>query len=164
MISGSRGISQIGTGALTLTAVNTYSGVTTIASGAQLILAGGAGIASSSVVDNGVLNIAAPTATPQIQSLAGSGTVSLGAQTLQLTNASGNFAGVIAGTGGLILGGGTQTLSGISSYAGATQINGGTLTVTGSRRQLQRRNRQCRGHAGGDRHRCRCCMSTAAVR
>jgi autotransporter-associated beta strand protein len=64
--------------------------------------------------------------------LSGSGSVALGAKTLTLTNASGNFAGVIGGTGGVTLAAGKETLSGVNTYTGATSINGGTLNITGS--------------------------------
>ena len=58
--------------------------------------------------------------------------------TLTLANSSGNqtFAGVLAnGTGGLALsmdGTGSQTLSGISTYTGATTVNSGELIVDGT--------------------------------
>ena len=75
--------------------------------------------------------------------------ISLGAQTLTLTNASGTFSGVIAdgglfgGVGGaLTIGGGTETLTGTNTYTGATTVdlgatlklgNGGTTgTVAGA--------------------------------
>jgi outer membrane autotransporter protein len=131
-ISGTGGVSQLGTGILTLTAANTYTGVTTIASGATLQLGAANSIASSSnVADNGVLDVSV-TASPKISSLSGAGKVSLGAQTLSITNGAGSFSGIISGTGGVSVSGGTQTLAGANSYSGATAINGGTLSVTGS--------------------------------
>ena len=131
-ISGTGGVSQLGPGILTLTAVNTYTGVTTIASGATLQIGVANSIAASSnVADNGLLDVSA-TASPKISSLSGSGKVSLGAQTLSITNGAGSFAGIISGTGGVSVSGGTQTLAGTNTYTGATAINGGTLAVTGS--------------------------------
>jgi autotransporter-associated beta strand protein len=131
-ISGSGGVSQIGGGTLILGAVNTYTGATTIASGSVLQLGAPNSIAASSqVADNGTFDISNMTA-PQISSLAGSGTVTLGSQTLQITNGSTSFSGAITGSGGLAVSGGTQTLAGTNSYTGATAVNGGTLSVTGS--------------------------------
>ncbi|KQV36727.1 hypothetical protein ASC93_21000, partial [Massilia sp. Root335] len=75
---------------------------------------------SSSVADYGVLDISAASNGAQIQSLSGSGSVALGAQTLALSNANDVFAGTIAGAGGLAVNGGTETLAGINSYTGAT--------------------------------------------
>ena len=64
--------------------------------------------------------------------LSGSGTVTLGAQTLTLTDAATTFSGAIDGIGGLTLTTGTETLTGDNLYTGATTINGGTLTLSGS--------------------------------
>lgn len=60
--------------------------------------------------------------------------VSLGEQTLTIDQEEDSeFAGVIEGTGDLVLtGGGVLNLSGDSTYTGATLINGGTLAVNGS--------------------------------
>ncbi|MDE5461717.1 autotransporter domain-containing protein [Bradyrhizobium sp. CSS354] len=119
---------------------NTYTGTTTIASGGELDLINFGGndgsiATSSNVVANGFFDISALSAGTSIQSLAGSGNVNIGANTLTITNGIGNFAGVIddAGAGGgLTLTGGTQTLSGANTYTGATTINGGRLIVDGS--------------------------------
>lgn len=131
-ISGRGGVSQLGTGTLILSGANTYTGTTTIASGGTLQLASGKSLATSSnVADNGLFDVSTTTS-PQISSLSGSGKVSLGAQTLAITNGAGSFSGVISGTGGVTLSGGTQTFAGANTYSGATAINGGTLSVTGS--------------------------------
>lgn len=119
---------------------NTYTGTTTIASGGELDLinfggSDGSIATSSSVIANGVFDIASLSAGTSIKSLSGSGAVNLGANTLTITNGNGTFAGVIddAGAGGgLTLTGGTQTLTGINTYTGATAVNGGTLVVDGS--------------------------------
>lgn len=119
---------------------NTYTGTTTIAAGGELDLinfggSDGSIATSRNVVSNGILDITSLSAGTSIMSLAGSGTVNLGASTLTITNGIGNFAGVIddAGAGGgLTVAGGTQTLSGANTYSGATTVNGGTLVVDGS--------------------------------
>ncbi len=117
-------------GTASLDGTNTYTGATAINAGATLALAGAGSIAASAdVEDNGVFDIAATTAGASIQSLSGNGAVNLGAQTLTLTNASGDFAGSINGTGGLALNGGNAILSGTNTYTGGTTINGGVLQV-----------------------------------
>ncbi|MCK1396961.1 autotransporter domain-containing protein [Bradyrhizobium sp. 4] len=119
---------------------NTYTGTTTIASGGELDLINSAGsdgsIATSrNVIANGIFDISALSAGTSIKSLAGSGNVNIGANTLTITNGIGNFAGVIddgGAGGGLTIAGGKQTLSGANTYSGPTTVNGGTLVVDGS--------------------------------
>ncbi|HWU78023.1 MAG TPA: hypothetical protein VN043_16110, partial [Rhodanobacter sp.] len=135
VIGGTGGLT-LTTGTETLTGVNTYSGATTI-NGGTLALTGTGSVASSSgVTDNGTFDISGTTAGATITSLAGSGAVALGSQTLTLSNAAGTFSGVIGGAGGkLTLTGGTETLTGVNTYTGGTIVNGGTL-VAGSDNNL----------------------------
>ena len=132
-ISGSGAVQQIGSGATTLTAVNTYAGITTISAG-TLALSGAGSIANSSgVIDNATFDISATTAGAAIKNLSGAGIVTLGSRTLTLTNASGTFAGAIGGNGGLVKqGAGLFELSGVNTYAGPTTVAGGNLRVNGS--------------------------------
>lgn len=129
--TGVGGLSVTGGGTLSLLADNTYSGATSITAGSTLVLAGAGAIASSSrVVADGTFNVSAVTpANATIRSLAGSGSVLLGAKTLEITAANDSFAGVISGTGGLTLSGGTQTLTGANTYSGASNVLGGTLQI-----------------------------------
>lgn len=126
-----------GGGTLALTAVNTYTGTTNIDSGSTLALIDGGSIsASSTVVANGTFNIAGTTDGAFIQSLSGSGAVTLGSKELVINGTtSSTFDGVIAGVGGnlTIAGSATQTLTNTNTYTGATAINSdATLALTGS--------------------------------
>ncbi len=142
IIGGTGALTKTGASALTLTGADTYSGQTWIQSG-TLALSGSGAIANSSrVVADGTFDISAVTPTgASIQSLAGAGSVALGAKTLTLTNANDTFAGAITGTGGLTVSAGTQTLTGSSNYTGITSVtgtgnlqllNGGKITGTSS--------------------------------
>jgi fibronectin-binding autotransporter adhesin len=135
VIDGTGGL-RVTAGTETLTGSNGYTGATTI-DGGTLALSGAGSIAASSGVTLApgaffdISNSAGGGAT--IKSLAGTaGTVTLGAKTLTLSNASGTFGGAITGSGGLTLAAGTQTLTGTSTYTGATTINGGTLALSGA--------------------------------
>jgi autotransporter-associated beta strand protein/YVTN family beta-propeller protein len=134
-ISGPGSLTKIGAGTLTLADSSTYTGPTAVNAGT---LQGGAVNAFSpfsafTVASGAVLNLAS--FNQSIGSLAGVGAVTLGSATLTTgnDNTSTTFAGTISGTGGLTkIGIGALTLSGLSSYSGATTVNAGTLIVNGS--------------------------------
>ena len=129
------GLNKIGTGTLTLSGLNTYTGPTLVNAGT---LQAGAVNAFSpesafTVASGATLNLAGFDQT--IGSLAGAGAVTLGAATLT-TNGDGSdttFSGTISGSGGLVkVGEGTLTLLGNNSYTGGTLLNEGTLAVGSS--------------------------------
>lgn len=114
---------------------NTYDGATLVTGPGALEL-GAAGVlpnGTAVTVDTGsTLDLAGFNET--IGSLAGSGSVLLGAGTLTTGNASDTtFGGVISGTGNLVKqGGGQLTLSGANTYTGTTTVQIGTLAVSNS--------------------------------
>ncbi|WP_210253754.1 autotransporter outer membrane beta-barrel domain-containing protein [Bradyrhizobium sp. S69] len=133
VISGGGGL-EIAGGVQTLSGINTYSNETQIDNGAKLALKANGAIANSSVALAGAatLDISQTTGT-SVGGLFGtssSGRVSLGAQTLTITNGS-FFDGVIqdggiaGGTGGglTIAGNAVQQLGGVNTYTGLTTIN-----------------------------------------
>lgn len=129
-ISGAGNLSKVGTGVFTLSGTNSYTGKTwldggTLKAGAanSLSSASAVEVASGTELDlDGFDQV--------IGSLAGAGTVSLGAGTLTTggNNDWTGFSGTINGTGGLTKkGSGTFTLSGSNTYTGATKVDAGTL-------------------------------------
>jgi autotransporter-associated beta strand protein len=114
-ISGSGNLVISGTGSQTLTGVNTFTGPTTINTGATLQLGNGAAgndgtiLNTTGILDNGTL----------------------------IYNRSGVLSTSVAihGSGNVTMSGtGTQTLAGVDSYTGATTVSGsgGRLIVSGS--------------------------------
>ena len=136
VISGTNGnIIKAGTGTLTLSASNTYTGTTQVSAGTLTVSGSGRLSDSTAVtVDSGaVYNVAV---SDTVASIAGAGSITLGSNTLTSggSDASTTFSGVISGTNGNIIkaGTGTLTLSGANTYTGTTTINAGDLTVSGS--------------------------------
>jgi len=145
VISGTGGLTMVGTGTLYLTGSNTYTGATTISALSTLYL--NPGVGGSSIIDDasavtvdGTLDLIGKNET--IGSLVGSGMVTSTpgwwwsdvTLTVGANNTSTTFSGVIGG-GQISLvkeGTGTLALSGINTYAGETTVNAGTLTLTGT--------------------------------
>lgn len=123
-------------GSQSFSGANTYTGATTINSGGTLVLVVGASMKSAVTVNTGgAISIATgvtSTGSATIVSLGGTGTVALGANTLVLSGAGHEYAGVISGTGGLWISGGAEKLSGANTYTGTTTVSAGTLYLTGS--------------------------------
>jgi autotransporter-associated beta strand protein len=102
-------INNTGSGVAVFTGANTYSGLTNISAGTLQLGDGSAGhdgtIAGSSIVDNGAL--------------------------VFNPNGSTAYAGVISGTGSVMMKGtGTTTLSNANTYTGLTTVSQGTLNAT----------------------------------
>ena len=131
---------QNGSGVLTLSGANTYSGATAINAGAVRL--GGSNVLpdGSSVTVNGLLDL--NTFSDVINGFSGTGTVDTvagGTPTLTVgaNNAGGTFSGIIQNTAGSLslvkAGIGTLTLSGPNSYSGGTYFTGsGVLALAHS--------------------------------
>lgn len=139
-----------------LAGVNTYTGTTRVTGGSTLFLTGAGDIASSRLVQvEGTLDIAAISGPPDdfgqattrnsatITNLAGSGTVHLGQKTLVISDAAGEFAGVIESVPTICTsaafrcgsvekrGMGSFLLSGTSTFNRMLTVSQGTLSLTG---------------------------------
>jgi autotransporter-associated beta strand protein len=128
----------ITSGTETLSGDSTYTGTTTVSAG-SLVLTGSLGAASklniSGTFDATGANHSA-TGTLTFTSLAGSGSVALGAHGLVLNtaaSASTAFSGIITGSAGLTVNGaGIQILSGDNTYTGGTTIGSGATLQIGN--------------------------------
>ena len=135
IITGTGSLTKTGASTLTLSAVNTYSGATNITGGTlQYGVANALPSATAVTISNaGTLALNNYSGTVgSIATGAGGGSITLGSGTLTTggNNSSTTFAGGISGTGGLTkAGSGTLSITGASTYTGATAINAGTLQL-----------------------------------
>ncbi len=135
-ISGAGNLTKQGFGNLTLSGANTYSGATTIAAG-RLIATGGSAIGDQSTVSitSGSATFEAATS-ETIGALSGFGHAQIDTGAVLTTGANGTdstYSGNISGVGDLTkVGAGNFTLTGISSYSGATTVSAGDLLVNGN--------------------------------
>jgi outer membrane autotransporter protein len=136
VLSGTGGLTKIGTGTMTLSAANTYSGNTTVNAG-TLGLGTGGSLSSSTalVINGGTFDLNGHTQTVGALSGGAGGTLALGSGALRYDPGSGStsFGGTITGTGSLTIASGELELSGINTYTGGTtnnsnlQIRGGSI-------------------------------------
>ena len=129
VISGAGTLSKLGTGTVTVTSANTYTGMTTVAAGTLR-----AGIANA-FGTSGQVDIATGARldlngfNQTLSQVAGNGTVALGLATLTLDSAqTATVAAAITGSGSLAkTGQGTLTLQATNGYLGGTDVQAGTL-------------------------------------
>ena len=141
-VSGPVSVLMNGTGVQCLSDVNTYTGATTISNGTLALIGSGSIASSAGVHNNATLDISGSTqSSVSIQSLDGTGNIVTGSNTdshnsdITITNGNstfGNtFSGYISGSGGLLISGGSETLTGDNVYSGSTGVaSGATLTVS----------------------------------
>ncbi len=136
-ISGNGSLLKRGTGNLTLSGINTFTGNTSI-NGGNLIVQGGSALSDTGTVTlnsaNATFTIAA---SETIGSLQGGGATAIAAaQTLTIAEfGNATYSGAITGTGSLAkTANGTLTLAGNNSYMGGTTVSAGTLATQGNER------------------------------
>jgi autotransporter-associated beta strand protein len=126
------GLTKSGSGTLTLSGVNTFSGPLSVNAG-QVTLANSGGTAVADTVAVTVASgatLGLSSSFEEIGSLAGEGNVTLGSNLLIAGGAgtATTFSGIMSGTGGFVKkGAGVMTLEGANTYSGQTYIVGGTL-------------------------------------
>lgn len=135
ILAGSAGMTKAGAGTLSLGGANTLTGTVAVTAGTL------ATTTSNVVADAALVDVSSGAAfqlggNETVASILGSGTVDVQANTLTAnTTATGSFAGVIQGTGGLTkAGASTFTLSGNNTYSGATNVDAGTLATSSADR------------------------------
>jgi autotransporter-associated beta strand protein len=127
VISGTGSVTKAGSGIVTLSNSNTYTGSTTVSAG-TLNITGTLSDSTAVTVASGATYIVNSSDT--VASLAGAGNTVLNAN---LTFGDANdttISGILSGPGSIIkAGAGTLILSGTNTYGGGTTINAGTLTL-----------------------------------
>lgn len=133
-MSGTGNLTKQDTGTLTIAGTLLHQGNTAIEAGTLQVASGGlmSPLSRVTLSPNAALDLSSSVATQYINGLAGTGgTVSLGANTLNIQNGvASSFGGVITGTGGLIKSGlSKQTLTGVNTFTGGVTIQSGTLAL-----------------------------------
>jgi autotransporter-associated beta strand protein len=131
--SGTVALTKIGTGTITVSGANTYTGVTTVSAGTLRIGASGCLADTGTLIVNGgtfglqTFNETVGAVTLSSGSITGSGGILNGSS---YNIQSGSISAILAGTATLVKStSGIVTLSGANSYTGATVVNGGTLSL-----------------------------------
>lgn len=132
VISGAGGLSVGGTGSLTLTAANGYSGATTVTGGTlQLGINNALPAGAPVIMTGGTLNL--NNFNQSVGSLSGTGgSITLGSGQLSIALGAGqNFSGVISGSGPVSFDGNgfIWTLGAAQTYTGLTTIDDGTIRL-----------------------------------
>lgn len=138
-VAGTTGLSKSGSGSVTMSLVNTYSGNTTISNGTfQLGVANAipSGAGKGNVTVNGTLDL--NTFSELVNNLSGSGTIDTvagGTPTLTVSNsANTTFSGSLTNTAGSLgltkIGNSTLTLAGTNTLGGNLNLNAGSIVLS----------------------------------
>ncbi|BBU69766.1 autotransporter-associated beta strand repeat-containing protein [Fluviibacter phosphoraccumulans] len=130
VISGAGSLAKSGTGTLTLTNSETYTGSTNVTAGTLVVTGYLSDSTAVNVASGATYNVSS---SDTVASIAGGGTINLGSGYTLASGSSGSttFSGVITGLGGLSKSGtGSLNLTGNNSYRGSTNVNAGTLVAS----------------------------------
>ena len=128
VISATGSLTKVGSGTLTLSNTNTFTGDLTISAGTVTV--SGTLHDDVDVINSGTYDV---DTTDTINSLRGSGAVELNTGITLTTGDEGSdeISGIISGAGNLTkVGSGTLTLSNTNTYSGITTINNGTISIS----------------------------------
>jgi len=135
VLSGTGGVSKVGSGTLAFDGANTYSGTTRAIAG-TLNLGNVDALSASTLdmatADAGTVALTLSGQTYNVGGLQGTRDLNFGSNTLSIgaNNGSTTYAGILAGTGGVSkVGSGTLALDGANTYAGVTRAVAGTLNL-----------------------------------
>lgn len=132
--TGGGGLTKLGSGTLTLSATNTYTGNTRVSAG-TLSITNATGLQNSTLdmnaADSGSISFGQNST---LGGLTGSRDLNMGTRTLSVGNngQSTTYSGGLSNGALTKLGAGTQVLSGNNTYTGATTISAGQLSITGT--------------------------------
>lgn len=130
------GLTKSGTGTLTLSGANAYTGTTLVNAGTLALSGSGTFGTGSVTTSGGTIDLGTKSITNTLGALTGGGVVSNGT----ITNNSGTYdvqngsvSAILAGSNALSkTTSNTVTLSGANTYSGGTTVNTGTLALSGS--------------------------------
>ncbi len=128
---GTRGLAKLGSGALVLSASNSYTGGTTL-KGGTIVASSASSLGAESggltFAASGTLQSGAAYSTSRSTAINSGATASIDTQAFALSQ-----SGAISGSGNLIkLGSGTLAVSGSNSVTGSVTVSAGTLLVSGN--------------------------------
>ncbi|SFJ26696.1 FG-GAP-like repeat-containing protein [Planctomicrobium piriforme] len=130
-LNGDSGFIKTGAGTMFLKTASTYAGQTRLTGGSLTRSAPNLLPVTTTLILDAGRSFSLQNRDEQVASLSGGGNLQLGTATFTLANASTTHTGVIAGTGNLVVNGGTQSLGGNNTYTGTTTVNGGSLLLAG---------------------------------
>jgi fibronectin-binding autotransporter adhesin len=140
-------LTKVGTGTVTLSNQETYTGGTVLTGGTLAVGVTNAIASSTSVNISGNANLALGSNNTTVNgdvtltsgSITGTGTLTASSAGTSYTVVNGSVGASLGGTGASLIkatdgtaAGGTVTLTGVNTYTGPTIVNGGTLEVDGS--------------------------------
>jgi outer membrane autotransporter protein len=138
-ITGDGGLLKTGAGTLLLTGANSWAGATTVEGGSLVLQNNQMASLHNLTINDATLDIASLAQGATVNTLSGNNAANivLGDKTLMISNTippvkSSSFNGMVSGTGGLVLNNANETLGGVNTYTGSTQLTASDLALSGA--------------------------------